>query len=158
MKDKKPVIIAYSGGTCPNNSSMSGFGCILIENGYFTKLSGCEPKSNSYRSELIGVIEVLNYFKTSKEIHLFIDSDYVYNGIKEWIDIWADKNWVTKSGKPLANKDLWKKIYELMKIHDLELHKVLAKIDNELSIECKDMAKSAIQFHRKLYRLIKNER
>ena len=41
------------------------------------------------------------------------DSDYCVKGYNSWIDGWIRRNWVSSTGKPVCNQDLWKPVAEL---------------------------------------------
>ena len=55
----------------------------------------------------------------NEEIHLFTDSNYVRQGITEWINKWKINNWRTASKKPVANRDLWIELDELANSMDI---------------------------------------
>jgi ribonuclease HI len=57
--------------------------------------------------ELTATIEALKNIKKTSDIHLYTDSQYVKNGINQWIFNWKKNGWVTANKKPVANKELW---------------------------------------------------
>ena len=39
-----------------------------------------------------------------------MDSEYVRQGITQWIHGWKKRGWVTKTGQPVKNRELWKEL------------------------------------------------
>jgi len=53
-------------------------------------------------------ISALMHLKnTNTSIELYTDSNYLRQGITEWIHNWKKNNWRTSSKKPVANRELW---------------------------------------------------
>ena len=68
--------------------------------------------------ELQAVIEALLAVRkrpdlASAQIELFTDSQYVKNGISDWIYNWIKNGWKTRSKQPVKNQDLWKRLLAL---------------------------------------------
>jgi len=57
--------------------------------------------------ELTGAIEGLRALREQCEIEVVTDSEYVKNGITQWIANWKKRGWVTSQKKPVVNRDLW---------------------------------------------------
>ena len=70
--------------------------------------------------ELTAVIEALSAIKRPVPMVLHLDSQYVKNGIQEWMPQWKRRGWKTAAGKPVKNVELWKKLDELVASHDIE--------------------------------------
>jgi len=51
---------------------------------------------------------------------LHTDSQYVQKGITEWIGGWKARGWKTAAKEPVKNADLWKKLDEIVRSHDIE--------------------------------------
>ena len=60
--------------------------------------------------ELTAVIEALKSLTRPCDIIITTDSNYVKDGITEWIHQWKKKNWKTASKKQVKNKELWQDI------------------------------------------------
>jgi len=46
-------------------------------------------------------------------VRIYTDSNYVKNGITQWIHNWKKNGWKTSSGGDVKNKELWMKIDQL---------------------------------------------
>ena len=57
---------------------------------------------------------------------IYTDSEYMINSITKWAHSWIKNNWQTKNKKPVQNKDLILKIYNLHKKHNIYFKHVKA--------------------------------
>ena len=108
------------------------------------KLSQGYKLTTNNRMELLGVIVSLEALKSPCNIVLTSDSKYVLDAItKKWIDGWQAKNWRNSSNKPVKNVDLWKRLIELMKPHNIEFVWVKGHNGHEFNEICDQLAVSA---------------
>ena len=75
-------------------------------------LSNYELKSTSQRGELLALLTSLDYvYEAKRPAQIITDSEYLFNSMtKEWCNSWARKGWITASGDPVKNKDIWLEI------------------------------------------------
>jgi ribonuclease HI len=59
----------------------------------------------------------LRALKENCEVEVVTDSQYLRNGITEWIHNWKANGWRTKSKSPVVNQDLWKELDEQNERH-----------------------------------------
>ena len=104
----------YTDGSCIGNPGKGGWAAIILDNKKQKIISGSEPYTTNNRMELIAVIKALKNVK-KKEITLITDSQYVKNGIEDWIFKWKKNGWMTAEKKPVKNKDLWLMLEKLSK-------------------------------------------
>ena len=57
--------------------------------------------------ELTAVIEALRSLTRPCDIIITTDSNYVKDGITEWIHQWKKRGWKTAGKKMVKNKELW---------------------------------------------------
>ena len=74
------------------------------------KCIGCEPHTTNNRMELKAAIEGLRTLKEHCEVEVITDSEYLKNGITQWITAWKKRNWMTSQKKPVVNRDLWEEL------------------------------------------------
>jgi ribonuclease HI len=113
------MIKIYTDGSCYPNPGGPGGYSYLIEDNFGTQIKnyyGGETSSTNNRMEMRAAISALEYMKNypRSNIELYTDSQYLKNGITEWIHTWQKRNF-----KGVKNGDLWAQIYSLMFIHDL---------------------------------------
>ncbi len=111
-------IVIYTDGGCHGNPGAGGWGAVIIANGEEKRLSGGEKMTTNNRMELSAAISALSaVFSTpnfcGQKVSIFTDSQYVKNGISNWISGWKKNGWLTKAKKSVLNRDLWEKLDEL---------------------------------------------
>lgn len=90
-----------------------GGGVIYFTDGTCHELGGSENPSTNNRMELQAAIAVLDFLQDqtpASPVPLYTDSEYVKNGITQWLAGWKRKGWKTAKGKPVLNQDLWQKL------------------------------------------------
>ncbi len=116
----KSTIDIYTDGACKGNPGPGGWGAYLISGAHEKEIFGGEAETTNNRMELTAVIEALRMLKNPSKIRLFIDSQYVKNGINLWISNWKKTGWTTSNKKPVKNVDLWMMLDELVPRHEIE--------------------------------------
>ena len=108
------MIRIYTDGSCLGNPGNGGWAFLMQDGDKFTAMSGFQKETTNNQMELIAAIEALNYNIVRKdEIILITDSNYVKNGISEWIKNWKKNNWKTATKSNVKNRNLWEKLDEL---------------------------------------------
>jgi len=109
----KPLIEAFTDGACSGNPGPGGWGVLLRHGGREKELFGGEKNTTNQRMELQAAIEALKALRKPCRITIHSDSNYVIQGITEWIHSWKKKGWKNYSKKPVANKELWQELDSL---------------------------------------------
>jgi ribonuclease HI len=99
------------------NPGPGGWACILRYGGHKKELYGSEPHTTNNRMELRAAVEGLRALKEPCEVEVTTDSEYLKNGITNWIRRWKRNGWLTAQKKPVANQDLWQQLDELTSLH-----------------------------------------
>ena len=113
------TINIYTDGACKGNPGPGGWGAILEYDGKERELFGGEPATTNNRMELTAVIEALAALKRPCTVVLHTDSQYVQKGITEWIGGWKARGWKTAAKEPVKNVDLWRKLDEVVRDHEI---------------------------------------
>ena len=107
-------IKVYTDGACKGNPGQGGWGVYIQSNDEEKDLYGGNPETTNNQMEMQAALEALKYLKDKDEvIELYTDSNYLRQGITEWIHKWKLNNWRTAAKKPVANRDLWVEISDL---------------------------------------------
>lgn len=106
-------------GACRGNPGPGGWGAILRSKGREKTLYGGEQKTTNNRMELTAAIRGLEALKRPCRVQIVTDSQYVKNGITQWITGWKQRGWRTADKKPVANVDLWQQLDALVQKHDV---------------------------------------
>lgn len=104
----------YTDGACKGNPGPGGWGAWLKSGTTEKELFGGELNTTNNRMELSAVIEGLAALKRPCKVVLYLDSQYVRQGITEWIKGWKAKGWITASKQPVKNADLWRRLDDLV--------------------------------------------
>ena len=83
----------FTDGSCLGNPGAGGIGVLLRYKQHEKSLSKGYFLTTNNRMELLAVIEALNSLKEPCDIHLYSDSQYMKNGITQWIFNWKKNNW-----------------------------------------------------------------
>ena len=106
-------------GSCLGNPGPGGWACILRCGDDERVLQGGAVDTTNNRMELTAAIEGLRALNRSCRVTLVIDSEYVRRGITEYLARWKANGWTSSVGKPVANRDLWEELEELVLYHDV---------------------------------------
>jgi ribonuclease HI len=117
----KPVEI-FTDGACKGNPGPGGWGALLRYGGHEKQLCGGETLTTNNRMELMAVIEGLRALKRRSSVKITTDSQYVKNGITQWIHGWKRNGWKTAAKKPVKNVDLWQALEAEVAKHEVKWH------------------------------------
>ena len=107
-------IKVYTDGACRGNPGPGGWGVYIQLHDEEKDLYGGNPETTNNQMEMQAALEALKYLKDKNDvIELYTDSNYLRQGITEWIHKWKLNNWRTAAKKPVANRDLWIEISDL---------------------------------------------
>ena len=99
-------------GAAIGNPGPGGWAAILRYEGLQRELFGHTPHTTNNRMELTAAIEGLRALKEPCEVEIVTDSEYVKNGITQWIHAWKRNGWRKSDKKPVLNSDLWRELEE----------------------------------------------
>ncbi|WP_298138201.1 ribonuclease HI [Acidiferrobacter sp.] len=103
-------VVIHTDGACRGNPGPGGWGAILEAGDHERLLSGAEPATTNNRMELQAAIAALKALKRPCEVEIVTDSQYVRQGITEWLAQWKRRGWLTAGRRPVANADLWREL------------------------------------------------
>lgn len=107
----------FTDGACKGNPGLGGWGALLRFNSVEKELCGGERETTNNRMELLAVIEGLRALNRGCSVAVTTDSQYVKNGITQWIHNWKRNGWKTAAKKPVKNEDLWRALDEQVSRH-----------------------------------------
>lgn len=120
----------YTDGACRGNPGPGGWGVLIRYNGHEKTLHGGEKHTTNNRMELMAAIKGLAALKEPCEVDLTTDSQYVKNGITQWLDGWKKRHWKTADKKPVKNQDLWEQLDAEASRHKVTWHWVKGHSDH----------------------------
>jgi len=113
-------VVIYTDGACKGNPGPGGWGALMLYKGHEKEVCGGESDTTNNRMEIMAVIGALTELKKTSRLEIITDSQYVKNGINQWIHNWKRNGWMTAARKPVKNSDLWKRLDSLVAQHDVQ--------------------------------------
>ena len=102
---------AFTDGACLGNPGPGGWAW-AVDDGPFA--SGAESHTTNQRMEIKAALEAVRALPGRLEI--VSDSTYVVNCFRDrWWEGWLARDWTNKAKKPVANRDLWEPLIELVR-------------------------------------------
>jgi ribonuclease HI len=111
------AIRVYTDGSCLGNGtpgSAGGWGVFVDRGSESFEFSGWEKDTTNNRMEILAVIKALELITVQVPLEIYTDSQYVKNGITQWINGWKKNGWKTASKTDVKNKDLWVRLDALV--------------------------------------------
>jgi len=62
----------------------------------------------------------------------------------EWMKGWQKRGWINSKREPVLNRDLWERLNELVKIHNVEWRWVRGHDGHPENERCDELARGAI--------------
>lgn len=113
----KNALTIYTDGGCHGNPGPGGWAYISVDKEQITERYGSARETTNNRMELLAVIEALRAAGLrvggDVAIDVYTDSQYVRNGITQWIHTWIRNGWRTSAKKPVKNQDLWQELHSI---------------------------------------------
>ena len=100
----------HTDGACLGNPGPGGWAALLRWREVARELAGGEPDTTNNRMELMAAIAALEALREPCDVVLTTDSQYVRQGILDWLANWIRRGWKTAGGDPVKNRDLWERL------------------------------------------------
>ncbi len=139
----KPSVTIYSDGGAKPNPGAGGWAALLIRNGAIEEISGREDNTTNNRMELTAAIMALQSLEEAYQIEFHTDSQYLKNGITQWMSGWVRNGWLTANKQPVQNQDLWEELHEALQDHDLKWHWVKGHATSKYNNRVDELATAA---------------
>lgn len=140
----------YTDGSCLGNPGPGGYGAVMIFNQHRKEISQGFKNTTNNRMELLAAIEALVSLSEKCTVSLTTDSQYVKNGINQWIHNWRKNGWRTSDKKAVKNSDLWKRLDEQVNRHDVKWFWVKGHSGHPENERCDDLARQAAESNHQL--------
>lgn len=143
------VSIYTDGSARGNPDGPGGYGTILqyVDTSgtlHEKELSAGYKKTTNNRMELMAVIVGLEALNRPCEVELYSDSKYVIDAfLQDWVGSWQKNAWKNSQKKPVKNIDLWKRLLEAKKQHQVHFNWVKGHAGHPENERCDKLATSA---------------
>ncbi|MFF0342837.1 ribonuclease H [Kribbella sp. NPDC004875] len=104
------ALSVFTDGACSGNPGPGGWAWAVSTTKY---ASGHEAASTNQRMEIRAALEAVR--ANAGPLLVVSDSTYVVNCFRDrWYVGWLARGWLTSAKKPVANRDLWEPLVELV--------------------------------------------
>ena len=138
------MIEIFTDGASSGNPGPGGYGVILRSGKHYKELSAGYRKTTNNRMELTAAIVALEALKRPCDVDLHTDSEYLRQGITDWINGWKRNGWRTAARKPVKNTDLWQRLDAAVGRHTVHWHWVRGHSGHDLNERADELAGEAI--------------
>lgn len=133
----------FTDGSCLGNPGPGGYGIVLrYKQNEKTLAKGYRLTTNN-RMEMLAAVVALQSLKEPCQVILTSDSQYVRQGITQWIHNWKKRNWQTSAKKPVKNADLWKALDQESQRHTIDWRWVKGHAGHRENEICDEIARAA---------------
>ncbi|MEC6799164.1 ribonuclease HI [Photobacterium sp. S4TG1] len=135
----------FTDGSCLGNPGPGGYGTVLRYKQHEKELSGGYLMTTNNRMELLAAIMGLASLKQPCHVDLTTDSQYVRQGITQWIHNWKKRGWQTAEKKPVKNADLWQQLDQETQRHQVQWHWVKGHAGHPENERCDVLARTGAE-------------
>ncbi|MEC6833813.1 ribonuclease HI [Photobacterium toruni] len=135
----------FTDGSCLGNPGPGGYGTVLRYKQHEKELSGGYLMTTNNRMELLAAIMGLASLKHPCSVDLTTDSQYVRQGITQWIHNWKKRGWQTADKKPVKNADLWQQLDQETQRHQVQWHWVKGHAGHPENERCDVLARTGAE-------------
>ena len=142
MSDKVEI---FTDGSCLGNPGPGGYGALLRYKGHEKALSEGFFLTTNNRMELLAAIVALETLKRPCNIVLTTDSQYVRQGITQWIHNWKRRGWRKADKSPVVNVDLWQRLDAAITRHQIDWQWVKGHAGHPENERCDELTRAAAE-------------
>ena len=117
--DGRPAVEICVKASSQGSAGRGGWGAVLRQGEHVSAISGGEPATTANAMLIRGATRALQTLKRPCRVTLYSDADYLVKGASLWIRGWQARGWVTKDGKPVANRAEWEALLEAARPHQV---------------------------------------
>jgi len=133
----------FTDGACLGNPGPGGWAAIIVDDESEQEISGGERATTNNRMELSAALRALETLTEPTVVEITTDSQYLRNGMLEWMPRWKRNGWRTADKKPVKNVDLWQALDAAAKRHELTWHWVRGHDGHPENERCDVLANAA---------------
>ncbi len=143
-----PDVVIYTDGACSGNPGPGGWGAVMTAGVHDRDLWGGESMTTNNRMEIYAAIAALEALKRPCRVQLHTDSQYLRQGITEWISGWKARGWRTASKAPVKNDDLWKRLDLARARHEVDWRWVKGHAGHPMNERADELARRGCEENR----------
>ena len=138
-------VTIFTDGACSGNPGPGGWGAILTAKGREREICGGEAHTTNNRMEMMAAIRALKALTRPCQVELHTDSQYLRQGITEWLAGWKARGWKTADKKPVKNEDLWRELDAARSRHQVSWRWVKGHAGHPMNERADALARRGLQ-------------
>jgi len=135
----------FNDGSCLGNPGPGGYGVVLRYKETEKTLAKGYRLTTNNRMEMLAAVVALQTLKEPCNVILTTDSQYVRQGITQWIHNWKKRGWKTSDKKPVKNADLWQALDKESARHTIDWRWVKGHAGHRENEMCDELARNAAE-------------
>ncbi len=135
------TIHLHTGVTCSHATAVGAWAVILRWHQHVKVLGGRQTGMTANQLYIKAVIAGLSGLTKQFPVEVHTHSGYLRDGASTWLAGWKKRNWLTREGREVSNREEWQKLSRLLDSHTVRF--TLDDRDNPLchTLEAKVLAK-----------------
>lgn len=118
LGDDVDEVVIYTDGGCDPNPGPGGWATILWTASFELELAGGAADTTNNRMEMMAALQGLKTLGAPCRVTVVTDSQYLHNGMTDWITGWSKKGWRRGKKATLRNPDLWQALARVALEHE----------------------------------------
>ena len=140
-----PKVVIYTDGACSGYPGPGGWGAILMSGPHEREICGGDPATTNNRMEMMAAIQALETLNKPCQVEIHTDSQYLRQGITEWLAGWKKRGWKTAAKEPVKNADLWQRLDLARARHEVSWHWVKGHAGHPLNERADALARQGLE-------------
>ena len=139
LPESAPEVVIFTDGGCSPNPGPGGWAAILCTDRGEMELAGGREETTNNRMEMTAALQGLLALREPCRVTVVTDSNYLRQGMTEWIAGWSERGWRRKKS-PILNPDLWKELARATLAHEAYWSWTKGHAGHELNERCDELA------------------
>ncbi len=131
----------FTGVTCSHKTGIGGWSVILTWRSHLKILGGRVTGMSANQLYLHALTQGLKSLKKDLPVHVYTHSGYLYDGCTAWLEGWKKRNWRTRDGQAVSNRDMWQALAGLLDQYRVTLFQESKENPHCFLQEAKELAK-----------------
>ncbi len=148
MPRQQDEVTIYTDGACTGNPGPGGYAAIIIHSEGQREIAKGFRLTTNNRMEMMAAIAALRELPERSKVHLYSDSQYLVNGMRQgWARRWKANGWRRSGNAPALNPDLWEELLRLSQEHDVQWHWIRGHADHAFNKRCDKLSTIHAEHH-----------
>jgi ribonuclease HI len=106
-------MVVYTDGACIGNPGPGGWAAVILSDGRRQEIGAAVTHTTNNPKALTPAVETQRAVPDDAAVQIVTDSEYLHNGMTKWLVSWRERQWRTRSGQTVENRDLWEELAKL---------------------------------------------